>query len=242
MSGFADAGGRLDLLLPQSSPSTLPDVDALLTRPAEELADQHLLEILLTLVMRDRPLGDLPARALARFGSFAGLLAAPERELRTIDGFGTHCVAALRLLHNAALRLSRAGLLKRRLLEDPAHLAAYLQAVLSRERIEQFRILFLDSADGLIADEAQARGTVNHTPVYPREVVRRAVELDAASLILVHNHPSGDPTPSNDDLDMTAQVEAAASVLGIAVRDHVIVGNGRVLSFREQGLLKPLKP
>jgi DNA repair protein RadC len=188
--------------------------------------------------MQGRDLGDLPARAIARFGSYACLLAAPERELRAVPGLGTHSIAAFHLLHNAALRLSRAGLRKRRVLDDPARLATYLQIVLARERIEQFRILFLDEAGGLIADEAQARGTVNHTPVYPREVVRRAIELDAVSLILVHNHPSGDPTPSADDLDMTSQVERAAATLGLTVRDHVIVGNGRVLSFREKGLLR----
>ena len=238
MSGFADAGGRLDLADAYAPETTIEAAIDLLSASAD-VADEALLALLLTLVMRDRPLGDLPSRAVARFGSFAALLAAPERELRTVDGFGTHSVAALRLLNNAALRLSRAGLLKRRLLDDPDRLGAYLQAILSREKIEQFRILFLDADDGLIADEAQARGTVNHTPVYPREVVRRAVELDAVALILVHNHPSGDPTPSSDDRAMTAQVEVAAGTLGIEVRDHVIVGNGRVLSFRAEGLLGP---
>jgi DNA repair protein RadC len=113
----------------------------------------------------------------------------------------------------------------------------YLSAVLARERIEQFRILFLDDEDRLLADEAQARGTVNHTPVYPREVARRALELDAAALVLVHNHPSGDPTPSREDLAMTKQVADALRVVGIAVRDHLIVGNGRWTSFRREKLL-----
>ncbi len=116
-------------------------------------------------------------------------------------------------------------------------LMEYLGAVLSREKTEQFRVLFLDNRNRLIADEAQARGTVNHTPVYPREVVKRALELHATALILVHNHPSGDPTPSQEDVAMTDEVREAASVLSIALHDHVIVGNGRWTSFRKEGLL-----
>ena len=123
------------------------------------------------------------------------------------------------------------------MLDNWEGLIAYLQAALARERIEQFRILFLGEGGVLLADEAQARGTVNHTPVYPREVVRRALELAAVSLILVHNHPSGDPTPSREDVGMTEQVREAASILGVALQDHVIVGNGRWLSFRAEGLL-----
>ena len=113
----------------------------------------------------------------------------------------------------------------------------YLNAVVARERIEQFRILFLDGRNRLLADEAQARGTVNHTPVYPREVAKRALELHATALILVHNHPSGDPTPSRADLEMTQEVQAAVRPLSIVLHDHVVVGNGRWLSFRKEGLL-----
>ena len=116
-------------------------------------------------------------------------------------------------------------------------LMGYLTAVLARERVEQFRVLFLDARNRLIADEAQARGTVNHTPVYPREVVKRALELQATALILVHNHPSGDPTPSRADIDMTQEVKAAATVMGIALHDHLIIGNGRHVSFRREGLI-----
>ena len=107
---------------------------------------------------------------------------------------------------------------------------------MARERVEQFRVLFLDNKNRLLADEAQSRGTVNHTPVYPREVVKRALELHATALILVHNHPSGDPAPSAEDIAMTRD-QAAAEALGVALHDHVIVGNGRVLSFRAEGLL-----
>jgi DNA repair protein RadC len=118
----------------------------------------------------------------------------------------------------------------RRLLE-------YLHAELSREPVEQFRVLFLDNRNKLMADEPHQRGTVNHTPVYPREVAKRALELHATALILVHNHPSGDPTPSRDDIEMTAQIRAAAASLSIVLHDHIIVGNGRYLSFRHEGLL-----
>jgi DNA repair protein RadC len=114
---------------------------------------------------------------------------------------------------------------------------AYLNAIMAREKIEQFRILFLDNKNRLIADEAQARGTVNHTPVYPREVVRRALELQAAAIILTHNHPSGDPTPSRDDIVMTQNIVDAATTLSITVHDHVIIGNGTWLSFRKEGLI-----
>ncbi len=174
--------------------------------------------------------------AVRRFGSFAAVLAAPETELRQVPGLGTHGIAAIKLVHAAALRLARAGVTGQPLLENSERLVAYLSAVLARERIEQFRILFLDRGM-LRADEVQGTGTVNHTPVYPREVVRHALELGASSLVLVHNHPSGDPTPSRDDVDMTRQISEAAAALSIAIRDHFIIGNGRWFSFREGGLL-----
>jgi len=216
---------------------TRPTLDKLIS-DAGPLDDLEALTLLIAAAMPARPDPEvLAGEALARFGSFAALLAAPVRELQSFAGFGTHSLAALKLLHEAALRLSRARMQDATVLQDFDGLIAYLTAVLAREKIEQFRVLFLDREDRLIADEAQARGTVNHTPVYPREMVRRAVELEAASVILVHNHPSGDPSPSREDLDMTAQVVDAASVLGLAVRDHVIVGNGRWTSFREAGLL-----
>jgi DNA repair protein RadC len=130
----------------------------------------------------------------------------------------------------------RAEVMERPVLSNWDRLLEYLNAALARERVEQFRVLFLDTRNRLLADEAQSRGTVNHTPVYPREVVKRALELNATALILVHNHPSGDPTPSNEDVAMTAEVKAAAA-LSLVLHDHIIVGNGRWLSFRQRGLL-----
>jgi DNA repair protein RadC len=137
----------------------------------------------------------------------------------------------------SALRLAKAEVMDRPVLNNWDRLMDYLNAVMSREKIEQFRVLFLDNRNRLLADEAQARGTVNHTPVYPREVVRRALELHATALILVHNHPSGDPTPSREDVAMTGEARDAAAVLSIVLHDHVIVGNGRWTSFRREGLL-----
>jgi DNA repair protein RadC len=137
----------------------------------------------------------------------------------------------------AALRLARSEVMNRPVLANWDRLMAYLTASLSRERVEQFRVLFLDTRNRLLADEAQGRGTVNHTPVYPREVVKRALELHATALILVHNHPSGDPTPSAADIDMTREIGTAAAALSIALHDHVIIGNDRWLSFRREGLL-----
>jgi DNA repair protein RadC len=135
------------------------------------------------------------------------------------------------------LRLLREEATKAPILDEWDSVLAYLAGVLAWERVEQFRILFLDAGGVLLADEAQARGTVNHTPVYPREVARRSLELQASFLVLVHNHPSGDPSPSLPDIDMTEQVCAAVELFGVRVLDHVIIGNGRCTSFRTAGLL-----
>ncbi|MBV9785899.1 MAG: DNA repair protein RadC [Acidisphaera sp.] len=211
--------------------------EKLLSRGPEALADYELLEMLLFFA---QPKGDtkpLAKSVINRFGSFAAALSAPSRDLLATRGLGEHSVAALKLVQASALRLARAEVIDRPVLNNWDRLMEYLHAVLGRERIEQFRVLFLDNRNRLLADEAQSRGTVNHTPVYPREVVKRALELHATALILVHNHPSGDPTPSPDDIDMTREIEAAGLALSIVLHDHVIIGNGRWLSFRREGLL-----
>ena len=207
-----------------------------LTAGPEALADHEMLEMILFTVPRcdTKPC----ARALlARFGSFARVIAAPVPDLLAVEGIGDASVAMLKLVHAAALRLLRAEVIDQPVLSNWDRLMAYLNAELSRERVEQFRVLFLDNRNRLLADEAQQRGTVNHTPVYPREVAKRALELHATALILVHNHPSGDPTPSRDDIAMTEQIRAAAEALSIVLHDHIVVGNGRWLSFRREGLL-----
>ena len=209
----------------------------LLTAGPDSLADHEMLEMLLFIALPRRDTKDIARALITRFGSFPAAIAAPPQDLRAVDGIGEAGIAALKLAQAAALRLLRAEVLNRPVLGNWDRLMEYLNAVLARERIEQFRILFLDNKNRLIADEAQARGTVNHTPVYPREVVKRALELHATAIILVHNHPSGDPTPSRDDIAMTREIVDAARTLSVVVHDHVIVGNGRWLSFRSEGLL-----
>lgn len=211
--------------------------DKLLTRGPDALADYELLEMLLFFAM---PKGDTKPLAKAlinRFGSFAEVLAAPTKVLLETRGLGPHSVAALKLVQAAALRLARAQAAEKPLLSNWTQLIDYLTAACAREPVEQFRILFLDPKNRLIADEVQGRGTVNHTPVYPREVVKRALELHATALILVHNHPSGDPTPSRADIEMTQEIKEAAGLLGIVVHDHVIVGRAGWTSLRQKGLL-----
>ncbi len=209
----------------------------LLTAGPDALADHEMLEMLLFLALPRRDTKGIARVLMARFGSFANAIAAPPQELRGVEGMGDAGTAALKLAQAAALRLVRAELMGQPVLNNWDRLMEYLNAVMARDRVEQFRVLFLDNRNRLIADEAQARGTLNHTPVYPREVVKRALELQSTAMILVHNHPSGDPSPSQDDVAMTREVKVAATALSIVLHDHVIVGNGRWLSFRQQGLL-----
>jgi DNA repair protein RadC len=200
----------------------------LLEHGAEAMADYEVLEVLL---FANYPRVDTKpvAKALiARFGSLAEVLAARPAELQEVEKVGPGA-AALRLLRAEARALP--------VLNNWDRLTGYLHAALAREKVEQFRVLFLDTRNQLLADEVQARGTVNHTAAYPREVVKRALELGATAVILVHNHPSGDPTPSRADIAMTREVKVAADALGITLHDHLIIGNGRHLSFRREGLL-----
>ncbi len=209
----------------------------LLTAGPDALLDHELLEMVLFLAVPRRDVKPIARALLARFGSFAGAVSAPLNDLRAVKGIGDAGAAALHTIRAAALRLARAEVRERPLLGNWDRLMDYLHAQLARERVEHFRVLFLDSRNQLIADEAQSKGTVNHTSVYPREVVKRALELQAAAVILVHNHPSGDPTPSREDVAMTREVAQAAQALGISLHDHVIVGNGRWTSLRREGLI-----
>ncbi len=211
--------------------------ERLLERGASSLADYELLEMLLFFAFKKGDTKPLAKTLINRFGSFSNVLCAPQSKLLETRGLGVHSVSALKLVQEAALRMTRAEIMDQPVLNNWDRLMDYLNAVLAREKIEQFHILFLDPRNRLIADEAQARGTVNHTPVYPREVVKRALELHATAIILVHNHPSGDTTPSRADIDMTQEVREAARILGVVLHDHIIVGNGAWLSFRREGLL-----
>lgn len=201
------------------------------------LPDYEVLELVL---FRSIPRGDvkpLAKQLLARFGSLGGVLGATPEELRTVKGVGEAVALDLKLLHEAALRMGREQVARRPLISSWSALLAYVKTALAHEAREQFRVLFLDKKNQLIADEVMNRGTVDHAPVYPREVVRRALELSASAVILVHNHPSGDPSPSSADVDMTRQVIDAARPLRIAVHDHLVVARDGVASFRALGLL-----
>ncbi|HEV2531423.1 RadC family protein [Phenylobacterium sp.] len=201
------------------------------------LPDYEVLELLL---FRAIPRGDvkpLAKQLLARFGSVSGVLGAGLDELKTVAGVGGAVALDLKLTHEAALRAGRDAVVRRPVISSWSALLAYVKTALAHEAREQFRVLFLDKKNQLIADETMNRGTVDHAPVYPREVMRRALELSASAVILVHNHPSGDPTPSAADVDMTRQVIEAGRALRIAIHDHLVVGTGGVASFKALGLI-----
>jgi DNA repair protein RadC len=211
--------------------------DRLFKAGPDALNDQDLLEMVLYLANSRRDTKPMAKILLHRFKSFSAIIAAPEVDLARIPGLGEVGIGALKTVHAAALRLARAEVHERQVLDNWERLMDYLHSKLARENTEKFLVLFLDSRNGLIADEEQSRGTVNHTPVYPREVAKRALELAATAVILVHNHPSGDPTPSREDVAMTKEVAQALAALSIVLHDHVIIGNGRWTSLRGEGLL-----
>jgi DNA repair protein RadC len=201
------------------------------------IPDYEILELILFGVFRNGDVKPLAKALVAEFGSLAAALAAPPERLAKVPGCGAAVIAALKVTREAGLRMLKADAMQRPAVSNWQALLDYCRAALQHEGVEQFRILFLDRKNQVIADEQQQRGTVDHTPVYPREVVKRALELNAAALILVHNHPSGDPTPSRADVEMTRQVAEAAAALGIAVHDHLIIGRKGHVSLREKGLM-----
>ncbi len=201
------------------------------------LPDYELLELYLFRAIPRRDVKPLAKALLARFGDLTGVLAASVAELRTVSGVGETVALDLKLMHEAAIRLGRAGAAKRPAISSSAQLLAYVRLVLAAEPREQFRVLFLDAKNQLIADEVMNHGTVDHAPVYPREIMRRALELSAKAVILVHNHPSGDPTPSSADVEMTRLVIEAGRALSIQIHDHLVVGREGVASFKALGLI-----
>lgn len=204
---------------------------------ADALADYELLEMALFRALPRRDTKPYAKALLRAFGSLAGVLAAEPAELRKHEGMGDVAIADLKLIRAFAERLGREQLLDKPVLSSWSALIDYCHTAMAHESREQFRILFLDKKNALIADEVQQRGTVDHTPVYPREIVRRALELSATAIILVHNHPSGDPTPSDADIRMTKTITDAARHLGIVVHDHVVIGRSGHVSFRSMGLI-----
>lgn len=201
------------------------------------VADYELLELILFRAIPRRDVKPLARALLDEFGDFSGVLSGSEPRLRSVAGVGDAVVSELRIVEAAAHRLAQGRVIDRHAISGWQALVDYCRTTMAHRETEQFRVLFLDRKNLLIADEAQAKGTVDHVPVYPREVVKRALELNACSLILVHNHPSGDPSPSDADIAMTTQIENAARALSITVHDHLIIGCDSEFSFRSAGYL-----
>lgn len=204
---------------------------------ADALPDYELLELVLFLAIPMKDIKPLAKDLIARYGSLAGVLNAPHTELAEVKGLSANSAIALKTVQAAAYRLLKQEVMNRPILNSWARLTDYCRATMAHEGKEHFRILFLNKKNELIADEIQQSGTVDHTPVYPREIVKRALELDACAVILCHNHPSGDPTPSQDDIRMTDQVVKAAKAVGIVVHDHIIVARSGISSFKMMELI-----
>ena len=204
---------------------------------ASAMPDYEILELVLFRAIPRQDVKPLAHKLLETFGDFNGVLSAPIPRLKEVKGVGDAIVLELKIIEAAAHRLARSRVLQRPILSSWDALIDYCHTAMAHRETEQFRVLYLDTKNTLIADEEQAKGTVNHVPVYPREVVKRALETNASALILVHNHPSGDPTPSQSDIEMTAKVKAAAEALGLTLHDHIIIGKSSELSFRSEGYL-----
>jgi DNA repair protein RadC len=213
---------------------------------AEAVQEYELLELLLFNAIPRRDVKPLAKILLKEFGTFADVIHAPEDRLRTIevriDGkpplkVSDRVLAEFALCRAAAIKLTAANVLGREVMSSYDALIAYCRSATAYEEVEQFRILFLNNKNALIADEKQQTGTINHTPVYVREVIKRALTLNAAAIILVHNHPSGDPTPSRADIEMTAKIVEAARNVDLVVHDHLIIGRGEEVSFRQLGFI-----
>jgi DNA repair protein RadC len=201
------------------------------------LSDYELLEMVLFAAQPRRDMKPLAKKLIAKFGSFAEVIHAPETRLREIKGVGDGTINGLKLIAAAAHRIARGELKQRTALSSWDDVTDYCRISMAFADKEQFRILFLDKRNQLIADEVQQTGTVDHTPVYPREVIKRALELSATAIILVHNHPSGDPTPSQADIQMTKAIIDIAAPLGISVHDHIIVGKNGHASLKGMRLI-----
>lgn len=203
----------------------------------DSLPDYELLELLLFMAIPRRDVKPIAKALIARFGSLNGVLNASVAELEGVTGISEITATALKIIRAAGLRMLKQDIATRPILGSWQRLLDYLQASMAHEKKEHFRLLFLNKKNELIADEVQQSGTVDHTPAYPREIMKRALELGATALILVHNHPSGDPAPSKADIDMTKHICAAAAPFGIIVHDHLIVSRGGTTSFKSLGLM-----
>lgn len=204
---------------------------------ASSLQDYEILEVLLYAADPRRDTKPIAKALIDRFGDFAGVATASREALLSVKGVGESGAAQIAVIREAALRLLRAEAKEAPVLGSWQKVVEYCQAQLQFEAVENFHILFLDRKNKLIKDERQNRGTVDHTPLYPREVVKRALELGASAIILVHNHPSGDPTPSRADIETTKEVAKAAALLGVTLHDHLIIGRGKHTSLKTLGVI-----
>jgi len=211
--------------------------DRFLDGGPDAVTEYELLELILFRAIPRRDVKPLAKALIATFGSFAEVVSAPRPRLREIDGLGEAAIAEIKIVQAAAGRFARGEVTKRTALSSWSAVLDYCRATMAFADKEQFRVLFLDKRNQVIADEVQQTGTVDHTPVYPREVIKRALELSATALILVHNHPSGDPTPSRADIQMTQSIVEIAKPLGISVHDHIIVGKDGHASLKELKLI-----
>lgn len=211
--------------------------DRFIESGAAALPDYELLELVLFSAIPRCDVKPVARRLLETFGDFARVLSAPKERLMQVRGVGDAVVLELKVVEAASQRMARSKVIQKPIISSWDAVLDYCHTTMAHLETEQFRVLFLDRKNVLIEDEEQSRGTVDHVPVYPREVVKRALELNASSLILVHNHPSGDPTPSQADIDMTARIQDAAEALGLNLHDHLIIGKSRELSFRSEGYL-----
>jgi len=204
---------------------------------ADALPDYEMLELVLFRAIPRRDVKPLARALLEAFGDFNRVISATPDQLARTPGIGEAIIVELKIVQAASERLARSRVIDRPVVSSWDALIDYCHTAMAHRETEQFRVLYLDRKNVLIADEAQAEGTVDHVPVYPREIVKRALEINASALILVHNHPSGDPSPSDEDIAMTRQIDEAAGIMGLTLHDHIIVGKSREVSFRAGGLL-----
>lgn len=203
----------------------------------ESFADYELMELLLFFSIERVDVKPLAKRLLHDFASLGAVLAADEAQLLAYGRVNERTVALFKAIREAARRLAREEIVDRPVISSWSRLIEYCRIALADEPVERFRVLYLNRKNMLIADELQQRGTIDHTPVYPREVIKRALDLGASALIMVHNHPSGDPTPSQADIAMTREVRDAGERLGISLHDHIVVGKQGTTSFKQMGLI-----
>ena len=204
---------------------------------ADAMPDYELLELILFRSIPRKDVKPLARALLDQFGDFNRVISASPERLSKMSGIGDAVICDLKVVQAAAQRMARAKVMQRQVISGWDALLDYCHTAMAHRETEQFRVLYLDRKNVLIADEEQAQGTVDHVPVYPREVAKRALELNASAIILVHNHPSGDPTPSQSDIAMTRKIDTALAALSITLHDHLIIGASTELSFRSEGLL-----